>query len=57
MTRPSSLLSGENLGRMFKMRGVLRHISNAADRIADAADIMGNITIRDIWGSGWWTRQ
>jgi len=42
------LFSGENFKYMFKMREVLRHISNAADRIADAADIMGNIIIKDM---------
>jgi uncharacterized protein Yka (UPF0111/DUF47 family) len=33
---------------MFKMREVLRHISNAADRVTDAADIIGNIIIKDM---------
>ncbi|HEY5000524.1 MAG TPA: DUF47 family protein [Candidatus Cryosericum sp.] len=42
------LFSGEDFKYMFKMREVLRHISNAADRIADAADIMGNIIIKDM---------
>jgi len=42
------LFSGEDFKHMFKMREVLRHISNAADRIADAADIMGNIIIKDM---------
>jgi len=44
----ASLFSGEDFKHMFKMREVLRHISNAADRIADAADIMGNIIIKDM---------
>jgi hypothetical protein len=30
------------------MREVLRHLSNAADRIAEAADIMGNSIIKDM---------
>lgn len=44
----ASLFSGEDFKHMFKMREVLRHVSNAADRIADAADIMGNIIIKDM---------
>jgi uncharacterized protein len=44
----ASLFSGGDFKYMFKMREVLRHISNAADRIADAADIMGNIIIKDM---------
>ncbi len=44
----ASLFSGDDFRYMFKMREVLRHISNAADRIADAADIMGNIIIKDM---------
>ncbi|MHB8070895.1 MAG: DUF47 domain-containing protein [Candidatus Cryosericum sp.] len=44
----ASLFSGDDFKYMFKMREVLRHISNAADRIADAADIMGNIIIKDV---------
>jgi len=44
----ASLFSGQDFKYMFKMREVLRHISNAADRIADAADIMGNIIIKDM---------
>jgi len=44
----ASLFSGEDFKYMFKMREVLRHISNSADRIADAADIMGNIIIKDM---------
>jgi len=44
----ASLFSGDDFKYMFKMREVLRHISNAADRIADAADIMGNIIIKDM---------
>ena len=44
----ASLFSGEDFKYMFKMREVLRHISNSADRIADAADIMGNIIIKDL---------
>jgi len=45
----ASLFSGEDCKHLLKMREVLRHISNAADRIADAADIMGNIIIKDMW--------
>jgi len=44
----ASLFSGEDFRYMFKMREVLRHISNAADRITDAADIIGNIIIKDM---------
>lgn len=44
----AALFSGEDFRYMFKMREVLRHISNAADRITDAADIIGNIIIKDM---------
>ncbi len=44
----ASLFSGDDFKYMFKMREVLRHISNAADRVTDAADIIGNIIIKDM---------
>jgi uncharacterized protein Yka (UPF0111/DUF47 family) len=33
---------------IFKMREVYRHISNAGDRLAEAAEILGNILIKEV---------
>ncbi len=42
------LFSNPDFHYIFKMREVYRHISNSADRISDAADIIGNIIIKKI---------
>lgn len=43
----ADLFSKDDFHYIFKMREVLRHISNSADRISEAADIIANILIKE----------
>jgi len=42
------LFANPDFHYIFKVREVYRHISNSADRISDAADIIGNIIIKGV---------
>ncbi len=44
----ADLFENDNFHYVFKMREVYRHISNSADRISEAADIIGNIIIKEV---------
>jgi uncharacterized protein Yka (UPF0111/DUF47 family) len=44
----SNLFENDDFHYVFKMREVYRHISNSADRISEAADIIGNIIIKEV---------
>jgi predicted phosphate transport protein (TIGR00153 family) len=44
----ASLFESDDFHYIFKMREVYRHVSNAADRISEAADIIGNILIKEV---------
>ncbi|MGC8757315.1 MAG: DUF47 domain-containing protein [Caldisericaceae bacterium] len=44
----ANLFENEDFHYIFKMREVFRHISNSADRISEAADIIGNIIIKEV---------
>ncbi len=44
----ADLFSKDDFHYIFKMREVLRHISNSADRISEAADIIANILIKEV---------
>jgi uncharacterized protein Yka (UPF0111/DUF47 family) len=44
----ANLFEKDDFHYIFKMREVYRHISNSADRISEAADIIGNIIIKEI---------
>lgn len=44
----ADLFSRDDFHYIFKMREVLRHISNSADRISEAADIIANILIKEV---------
>ncbi|MEF3245200.1 MAG: DUF47 family protein [Caldisericaceae bacterium] len=44
----ADLFSKNDFHYIFKMREVLRHISNSADRISEAADIIANILIKEV---------
>ena len=43
-----TLFEKDDFHYIFKMREVYRHISNAADRISEGADIIGNILIKEV---------
>jgi uncharacterized protein Yka (UPF0111/DUF47 family) len=42
------LFENSDFHYIFKVREVYRHISNSADRISEAADIIGNIIIKEM---------
>ena len=42
------LFKGENVVRILKMREIYRHLSNAADRGDEAANIIGNILVKSL---------
>ncbi len=44
----ATLFENSDFHYIFKMREVYRHVSNAADRISEAADIIGNIIIKEV---------
>ncbi len=44
----ASLFENSDFHYIFKMREVYRHLSNSADRISEAADIIGNIIIKEV---------
>lgn len=44
----AELFSNEDFHYIFKMREVYRHISNSADRISEAADLIANILIKEV---------
>ncbi len=44
----AKLFENSDFHYIFKMREVYRHISNSADRISEAADIIGNILIKEV---------
>ncbi len=44
----ATLFENNDFHYIFKMREVYRHISNAGDRISEAADIIGNILIKEV---------
>lgn len=44
----ADLFSKDDFHYIFKMREVYRHISNSADRISEAADIIANILIKEV---------
>ncbi|BAL81399.1 DUF47 domain-containing protein [Caldisericum exile] len=44
----AELFSNDNFHYIFKMREVYRHISNSADRISEAADLIANILIKEV---------
>ncbi|MFU2158076.1 MULTISPECIES: DUF47 domain-containing protein [Caldisericum] len=44
----ADLFSHDDFHYIFKMREVYRHISNSADRISEAADLIANILIKEV---------
>lgn len=44
----ANLFENDDFHYIFKMREVYRHISNSADRISEAADIIANILIKEV---------
>ena len=44
----AELFTNPDFHYIFKVREVYRHISNSADRISEAADIIGNIIIKEM---------
>jgi len=42
----AELFKSENVIEILKKREIYRHLSNAADRVADAADVLGDILVK-----------